>query len=191
MSWGGQGRITGVLSPPDTAHVSYRLFLAPVIGWLWIKPGSRDPSSPVTFSIGLLGVGLGFVLLIPAAKIAADGALVSPMWLTSAYLIHTLADICLSPVGLSSMTTLAPARRLLIKHKDEWSGDLDIAAFAPLSVKTEHDFPDILADENPDVWKSNRPAKTGDTGTMFRQIIEQAVALKTARAAKRPRTRKA
>jgi bifunctional non-homologous end joining protein LigD len=80
---------------------------------------------------------------------------------------------------------------LLIKHKDDWSGDLDIAAFAPLSVKSEQDFPDILADDNPDVWKSARPAKTGDTATMFRQIIEQATAIKLARAARTPRTRKA
>lgn len=83
---------------------------APMLAWLWMRLGPREPSSPVKFSIALVGVGLGFVLLVPAARLAADGTAVSPMWLLSTYLIHTLAEICLSPVGLSSMTKLAPTR---------------------------------------------------------------------------------
>jgi bifunctional non-homologous end joining protein LigD len=67
---------------------------------------------------------------------------------------------------------------LLIKHRDEWSGDVDIVEFAPLSVKSERDFPEILAADNPDVWRSNRPAEGGETGAMLRQILEQAAALK-------------
>src|SRR5688572_19546295 len=50
---------------------------------------------------------------------------------------------------------------LLIKHRDEWAGDLDITEFAPKSVKSEGEFEDILAADNPDVWTSNRPAKGG------------------------------
>src|SRR5580765_1550396 len=68
---------------------------------------------------------------------------------------------------------------LLIKHKDEWSGELDIATFAPLSVKSEGDFADIVGARAPDVWKSNRPAKSGDAGAMFARILEQAEKLKT------------
>jgi len=67
---------------------------------------------------------------------------------------------------------------LLIKHRDDWSGDLDIAEFAPRSVKSDGDFEDILAADNPAVWTSNRPAKGGDTGALFAKIIERAVALK-------------
>jgi hypothetical protein len=67
---------------------------------------------------------------------------------------------------------------LLIKHRDDWSGDLDIAEFAPRSVKSEGDFEDILAQDNPDVWKSNRPAEGGETGAMLAKIIERAAALK-------------
>ena len=67
---------------------------------------------------------------------------------------------------------------LLIKHRDEWSGPLDIAEFAPLSVKSGGDFADILASENPDVWRSNRPAQGGDAGAMFARIIERALALR-------------
>jgi bifunctional non-homologous end joining protein LigD len=69
---------------------------------------------------------------------------------------------------------------LLIKHRDDWSGDLDIAAFAPLSVKSNRDFPEILASDNPDVWTSHRPAPVqgGETGAMLREIILKAAAIK-------------
>lgn len=74
---------------------------------------------------------------------------------------------------------------LLIKHRDEWAGPLDIGEFAPLSVKTpDADFADILAADNPAVWTTNPPAKTGDTGKLFQRIIAQAVAMKAARAGK-------
>jgi len=69
---------------------------------------------------------------------------------------------------------------LLIKHKDEWSGDLDIAEFAPLSVKSGEDFPAIVAAQDPALWLTNRPAKGGATGVMLREIIEQAAELKLA-----------
>jgi bifunctional non-homologous end joining protein LigD len=69
---------------------------------------------------------------------------------------------------------------LLIKHRDDWSGDLDITTFAPRSVKSDGDFPDILGDETPAIWRSNRPAKGGDTGAMFERIIAQAEKLKAA-----------
>jgi bifunctional non-homologous end joining protein LigD len=68
---------------------------------------------------------------------------------------------------------------LLIKHKDEWAGDVDITEFAPKSVKSDGDFPDILAEDNPEIWTSNRPAKGGETGAMFEKIIERAMEMKT------------
>ncbi|HVS10526.1 MAG TPA: peptide MFS transporter [Planctomycetota bacterium] len=86
------------------------ILLAPVFAWLWIKLGRRDPSSAAKFSIGLLLVGLGFVVLIGGAQAAQRGIMVSPWWLFFAYLLHTLGELCLSPVGLSAMTKLAPAR---------------------------------------------------------------------------------
>ena len=67
---------------------------------------------------------------------------------------------------------------LLIKHRDEWAGPVDIAEFAPLSVKNEGDFADILAAGNPDIWISNRPAKSGETGAMFEKIVAKALAMK-------------
>jgi bifunctional non-homologous end joining protein LigD len=71
---------------------------------------------------------------------------------------------------------------LLIKHRDEWSGELDITEFAPLSVKSEGDFENILAADKPDIWQSHRPAKGGDAGKMLESIIRKAMALKSGRA---------
>jgi POT family proton-dependent oligopeptide transporter len=84
--------------------------LAPVFAWLWVSLGRRDPSSPAKFAVGLLFVGLGFAVMIGAAQATAAGQLVSPWWLTVTYLLHTIGELCLSPVGLSSMTRLAPDR---------------------------------------------------------------------------------
>jgi POT family proton-dependent oligopeptide transporter len=83
---------------------------APVFAWLWIRLGRREPSTPVKFSLGLILAGAGFAVLIVAAQLAARGIQVSPLWLTVTYLLHTFGELCLSPVGLSAMTKLAPAR---------------------------------------------------------------------------------
>ncbi len=72
---------------------------------------------------------------------------------------------------------------LLIKHRDDWAGDVDIIEFAPRSVKSDGDFEDILAADNPDIWVSNRPAKGGETGAMLAQIIKKAAALRESRRA--------
>ena len=70
---------------------------------------------------------------------------------------------------------------LLIKHRDEWSGDLDILEFAPLSVKSEQDFHEILADDDPNVWRTNRPVEGGATGAMLLDVIQKAARLKAER----------
>jgi bifunctional non-homologous end joining protein LigD len=72
---------------------------------------------------------------------------------------------------------------LLIKHRDDWAGPIDIAEFAPLSVKSEGDFADILSQDDPDVWRSNRPAKGGETGAMFERIVKRALELRATPAA--------
>ncbi len=71
---------------------------------------------------------------------------------------------------------------LLIKHRDDWAGDVDIVEFAPLSVKSGGDFEDILAADRPDVWQSHRPAKGGEAGAMLEEIIARAAKLKQSRA---------
>jgi bifunctional non-homologous end joining protein LigD len=67
---------------------------------------------------------------------------------------------------------------LLIKHRDDWAGDVDITEFAPKSVKSDGDFADILADGNPEIWISNRPAQGGETGAMFEKIVARALEMK-------------
>jgi hypothetical protein len=73
---------------------------------------------------------------------------------------------------------------LLIKHKDEWAGPIDIAEFAPLSVKSGGDFAEILSAGDPDIWRSHRPAEGGETGAMFDSIVKRALAMKAGGAAK-------
>jgi proton-dependent oligopeptide transporter, POT family len=84
--------------------------LAPVFAWIWMSLGKRDPSSPSKFALGLVAVGLGFAILVPAATFAGAVGKVSPWWLVGTYICHTVGELCLSPVGLSAMTKLAPAR---------------------------------------------------------------------------------
>jgi bifunctional non-homologous end joining protein LigD len=72
----------------------------------------------------------------------------------------------------------APNSWLLIKHKDDWSGPIDITEFAPHSVKTPNaDFAEILQGKTPDLWLSNAPARGGDTGAMFQKIIQRALSM--------------
>jgi bifunctional non-homologous end joining protein LigD len=68
---------------------------------------------------------------------------------------------------------------LLIKHRDDWAGPIDITEFAPVSVKSEGDFEDILAADTPAIWTSNRPAKGRASGAMLEKIIQKAVELKS------------
>jgi len=86
---------------------------APVFAWLWIKlaKSGKEPSSPMKFAIGLFLLGLGFAVLAFGATLtgSADSPMrVGTVWLFTTYLLHTLGELCLSPVGLSTMTKLAP-----------------------------------------------------------------------------------
>ena len=101
---------------PSSWYVSVQAFfvitLSPAFAWLWIKLGPREPSVPSKFALALLFGGLAFLLLVPAGSIAQSGAgiKVSPLWLVGAYFIEEWGELCLSPVGLSAVTKLAPVR---------------------------------------------------------------------------------
>jgi POT family proton-dependent oligopeptide transporter len=86
--------------------------LAPVFAWVWVTLSSRksEPSSPAKFSFGLIFMGLGFMVMVAASTAAASGVRVSPLWLVLTYLLHTIGELTLSPVGLSTVTKLAPHR---------------------------------------------------------------------------------
>jgi len=86
------------------------VILAPVVAWVWMRLGNRQPASPAKFALGLVFVGLGYVVLVFGALLSAHGAKVSPLFLVVTYLMHTVGELCISPVGLSAITKLAPAR---------------------------------------------------------------------------------
>jgi POT family proton-dependent oligopeptide transporter len=86
------------------------MFLAPVFAWLWVRMGKNEPSAPTKFGFGMALLGFGFLLLVPAGMMADGGEKVTPLFLMGMYFIHTCGELCLSPVGLSSMTRLAPTR---------------------------------------------------------------------------------
>ena len=87
------------------------VIFAPIVGAVWMALGKRQPSDAVKFSLGLLFAGVGFLVVAYAASLTTGGK-VSPMWLVLVYFFHTIGELCLSPVGLSSMTKLAPARMI-------------------------------------------------------------------------------
>jgi len=83
------------------------ILLAPVFAAVWLRLGARQPSSPVKFAFGLFFLGLSFLLMVPAAMLTAEGR-ISPLWLVGLFLLQTIGELFLSPVGLSTMTRLAP-----------------------------------------------------------------------------------
>jgi proton-dependent oligopeptide transporter, POT family len=93
----------------QSAEAAFCILLAPTFAAIWIKLGDKQPSSPAKFTYGLLFLGLGIALMVPASIMAAQGK-VSPMWLIVSYLFQVIGEMCLSPVGLSTVTKLAPAR---------------------------------------------------------------------------------
>jgi POT family proton-dependent oligopeptide transporter len=87
--------------------------LAPVFAWLWVRLGSRQPSSPGKFAIALSLLSVSFFLVALASMLFGQQQVkVSPWWLVGVYFLHALGELSLSPVGLSMVTKLAPARIL-------------------------------------------------------------------------------
>ena len=95
-----------------SVQAGFVILLSPAFAWLWVKLGSRQPTSAAKFALALFFVGSAFLFLIPAGVMAQGGAgvRVSPLWLVGAYFIMELGELCLSPVGLSVVTKLAPVR---------------------------------------------------------------------------------
>ncbi|MER5640296.1 oligopeptide:H+ symporter [Kitasatospora sp. NPDC002227] len=90
----------------------YIMALAPVFAWLWVWLARRgsNPSTTTKFAIGLLMVGASFMVMMMAMAAAVGGDKVSPLWLATVYLVQTVGELALSPVGLSVTTKLAPAK---------------------------------------------------------------------------------
>ena len=85
------------------------ILLAPLFSFIWVSLKDRQPSSPVKFTLGLLFIGAAYLLMIPACLLTANGR-ISPLWLVGLYFLEVCGEMCLSPVGLSTVTKLAPAK---------------------------------------------------------------------------------
>ncbi|MCP5338921.1 MAG: peptide MFS transporter [Steroidobacteraceae bacterium] len=95
----------------QSINAVYIVLLGPVFAWLWLTLGRRgiEPSAPIKFALGVIQVGLGFLILVAGAKAAGAGNLTPVIFIFLIYLIHTTGELCLSPVGLSAMNRLTPA----------------------------------------------------------------------------------
>ena len=99
----------------QTINSFFIIVLAPVFAiiWVWLAKRGMDFSSPTKFALGLVATAFGFLLMWFAARavVASGGSLkVSPWWLVGSYFLQSVGELCVSPVGLSSMTKLAPRK---------------------------------------------------------------------------------
>jgi len=97
----------------QSANPIFIVIFAPFFAWIWVALGARNlnPSAPIKFGLGLVLLGVGFLIMVFAAElVVATGRDVAPTWLLVSYLLHTFGELCLSPVGLSNVTKLAPPR---------------------------------------------------------------------------------
>jgi len=87
---------------------------APIFGsiWVWLERRNANPSIPMKAGLGLLGLAAGFFVLAWGAANATPGSPVSPSWLVVTYFLHTVGELCISPIGLSAITKLSPERRV-------------------------------------------------------------------------------
>ena len=95
----------------QSLNAGFIFTIAPLFAMLWIALAKRnmEPSTPIKFSIGIILVGLGFLALVYGMR-SSEGLQTGVFWIILIYLLHTLGELCLSPVGLSSVTKLSPQR---------------------------------------------------------------------------------
>jgi proton-dependent oligopeptide transporter, POT family len=109
-------RVVGAFTVPagwfQSLNAIFIVIFAPVFSAIWVNLARRnlDPSTPIKFALGLIGMALGFLMMFLAARVVADGLPAAAYWLVFTYLFHTFGELCLSPVGLSSVTKLVPHR---------------------------------------------------------------------------------
>jgi POT family proton-dependent oligopeptide transporter len=84
--------------------------LAPLFAWLWLKLGRHEPASPTKMALGLLLLSLGYLWIAFGVDSVQPGVKVSMVWLTGMYLLHTMGELCLSPIGLALVNKLAPLK---------------------------------------------------------------------------------
>ena len=115
----------------QSLNPAFVMAFAPLVAWIWIALARRhlNPSAPASFAIGVILMGSGFVVMAIAASIVVHGSKVLPYWLIATYLLHTLGELCLSPVGLSYTTKLSP-KRLVGQMMGMWFLSLSLGNLA-------------------------------------------------------------
>lgn len=96
--------------------------------WIWLSKKNNNPRTPYKFGFGLVLVGIGFLLMIIAQGKANQGIMVSPLWLIGVYFLHTAGELCISPVGLSLITKLAP-QRIVSVMMGLWMGSIALGNY--------------------------------------------------------------
>ncbi|HSG48543.1 MAG TPA: oligopeptide:H+ symporter, partial [Longimicrobiales bacterium] len=98
----------------QSVNAGFIILLAPVFGmlWVWLDSRNANPSIPMKAGLGLLGLAMGFLVLAWGASQATPENPVSPAWLVVTYFLHTVGELCISPIGLSAITKLSPKRRV-------------------------------------------------------------------------------
>jgi POT family proton-dependent oligopeptide transporter len=120
--------------------------LAPVISMLWLSLSriGKNPNIPVKFALGLIFLGIGFVVMSAANAASQGGDLVSPMWLVTVYFLHTVAELCLSPIGLSMISKLSP-QKIVSVMMGLWFASIALANYMAgvLESVLKNNFPDM------------------------------------------------
>ncbi len=86
------------------------IIFAPILAWLWLKMGNKQPSTPAKMGLGLILLAAGYLWIAYGVKGVQPEKKVSIIWLTGMYLLHTLGELCMSPIGLSLFNKLSPLR---------------------------------------------------------------------------------
>jgi POT family proton-dependent oligopeptide transporter len=130
----------------QSLNPAFVIAFAPLVAWVWIALARRHlkPSAPASFAIGVIFMGSGFVVMAVAASIVAHGSKVLPYWLIATYLLHTLGELCLSPVGLSYTTKLSP-KRLVGQMMGMWFLSLSLGNLAAGLIAGEFDANNVAA----------------------------------------------
>ena len=125
---------------------AFVIVFAPAFAWAWVALARRrlNPSAPAKFAIGVVLMGSGFLVMAAAASIVAAGSKVLPYWLILTYLLHTFGELCLSPVGLSYATKLAP-KRFVGQMMGMWFLSLSLGNLAAGLIAGEFDASNVAA----------------------------------------------
>jgi POT family proton-dependent oligopeptide transporter len=96
----------------QSAPSFFVLLLVPFFAWLWVRLAKKNlnPSTPIKLVLGLVFMGLGYLVMMKASAIVVAGNKPLPTWLITTYMLHTVGEICLYPIGMSAITKLSPKR---------------------------------------------------------------------------------